>query len=438
MKLKQRKCYDKLFVALLIQWIVIFVFFTTFCLSTKSLGNPMCQRALNTYSLVPSTLVKIEHSSGDVLKSVDTLNVEHDSQNYSTTDDIYDTIDVKDSINGERLSDDRSAKEVSKDISLDAKPHKSLEDGLEDITEKYKNHVTEDRYNYYKLNKIRTLYKDKFVIHDRSLCKDSSPDVIILVPTTSDKAEARTAIRNTYGSLSRDRKFDIGGQKMNFTVRVLFVFGKIKDVMEAEIIRKEHQLYNDVLQIDFDDSYLNLTRKVINSFRWVAEFCSNVSYVVKADDDIFINLPLLLSNINRSHGASRDVLFGYVYSGKRPVVRSGRWGVQPEVYPFSRYPQYISGTSYTISGNLMRPIVHYAQYFPYLNIEDAFITGVICNKVLGARLEHFPQSSHFNDQLPNGCEFVQSRRYSQTKMTPQSMYSIWNIMLNYEKHCSTA
>lgn len=48
--------------------------------------------------------------------------------------------------------------------------------------------------------------------------------------------------------------------------------------------------YGDIVQEDFVDSYRNLTHKAIMALRWVSQNCQNAKLILKADDDIFINI----------------------------------------------------------------------------------------------------------------------------------------------------
>ena len=44
---------------------------------------------------------------------------------------------------------------------------------------------------------------------------------------------------------------------------------------------------------DFKEDYFNLTIKHVFALKWIASYCNDVSYILKADDDVIVNLPLL-------------------------------------------------------------------------------------------------------------------------------------------------
>ena len=55
--------------------------------------------------------------------------------------------------------------------------------------------------------------------------------------------------------------------------------------MERESLR-----YGDLVQANYVDAYHNMSYKNIFGKLWVSEFCEQANFVVKADDDIYIDL----------------------------------------------------------------------------------------------------------------------------------------------------
>ena len=57
-----------------------------------------------------------------------------------------------------------------------------------------------------------------------------------------------------------------------------------------ENIAKENEEHHDIVQGDFLDTYRNLSYKNIMGKLWVSQFCEQAEFVVKTDDDQFIDL----------------------------------------------------------------------------------------------------------------------------------------------------
>ena len=61
-------------------------------------------------------------------------------------------------------------------------------------------------------------------------------------------------------------------------------------------LEEESSKYGDIIQGDFLDTYHNLSYKATMGNLWVAEFCSQAEFVVKTDDDQFIDLYEVTTN----------------------------------------------------------------------------------------------------------------------------------------------
>ena len=44
------------------------------------------------------------------------------------------------------------------------------------------------------------------------------------------------------------------------------------------------------MQGHFIDNYFNLTLKTISMMKWISDYCYKVKYVLKVDDDMFVNM----------------------------------------------------------------------------------------------------------------------------------------------------
>ena len=68
------------------------------------------------------------------------------------------------------------------------------------------------------------------------------------------------------------------------------IAGSTSDTKLQKSIEDENQKFGDIIQGDFVDSYHNLSYKAIMGNLWAAEFCEQAEFVVKTDDDMFIDL----------------------------------------------------------------------------------------------------------------------------------------------------
>ena len=77
------------------------------------------------------------------------------------------------------------------------------------------------------------------------------------------------------------------------------MLGYSSEKIYQEEIEKENLLHGDLVQGDFLDSYKNLTYKTVMGHMWVSSFCSQAEFVVKTDDDIYVDLYGLYSVARR-------------------------------------------------------------------------------------------------------------------------------------------
>ena len=79
-------------------------------------------------------------------------------------------------------------------------------------------------------------------------------------------------------------------------------------------------------QESFIDTYANLTLKSLLLLRWFTQRCEDSQYVMKTDDDVYINLVKLhqLVLANREHGGHSDFLCGYMGTPQSPEKKKSR------------------------------------------------------------------------------------------------------------------
>ena len=72
--------------------------------------------------------------------------------------------------------------------------------------------------------------------------------------------------------------------------QVVFLVGQQVNSTHQEQLRSEAEQYGDIVQEAFIDTYANLTVKSLMLLKWFTQHCDNTQYVMKADDDMYINL----------------------------------------------------------------------------------------------------------------------------------------------------
>ncbi|XP_062620645.1 beta-1,3-galactosyltransferase 1-like [Saccostrea cucullata] len=238
-------------------------------------------------------------------------------------------------------------------------------------------------------------------------------ELLILVPSSAWNFEHRDAIRTTWGHInSTDAK-----------TRLVFLTGKVHNITIQRKLEKERKLQKDLVQENFQESYDNLTNKSVALIKWANLNCPAVKYVLKADDDMFINIQNLVKLLRRME--PKNSILGVKNSHSVPFRDPGsKWYVSKKQYPKDKYPPYISGTAYVITGDIITTLYNATKYLPSLFIEDVYITG-ICREAIGAKAVHISGFDSWRSSGKiDGANFRD--RITGHHFSPQDIKLMWN------------
>lgn len=210
------------------------------------------------------------------------------------------------------------------------------------------------------------------MLNSPNLCS-GDVDLLIVIESTWDKSYARKSIRKTWGEACN---------KKHSRIRCAFFFGN-KNIIEAnKWLRQESEQYKDVVQFDFWDSYANLTYKTLSALKWSRKYCEKAKYVMKTDDDVYVNTELLPHLIK----AAPDNKFfgGHCWGASSPNRdTNSKWYVSFQQYSHPTLPAMCSGTGYIMSSDIVKGIVKLSANIPFFHLEDVYVA--ICVKQLHVR-----------------------------------------------------
>lgn len=292
----------------------------------------------------------------------------------------------------------------------------------------------EKESDYYKLRGVKTDHCDfPFLVDGSKICEeDHGPFLLVLVPSLPHHTYNRQIIRDTWGQFARNKT--INGEYDSYVIKLGFVLGRWRNERTRHILLQEKRKHEDLVIGDFEDSYKNLTRKILFGLKWMSIYCGEAEYILKADVDVFVNIPRLVEILTKNPANLTGSVYGHLYGGGR-VARTGRWAVSNEEFPMSRYPPYMSGTSYVISGASAPRLLYASQHLPYLSIEDAFITGVlpIINEISKVHIAGF---TTWKEPSPKPCTFFRKNEISGNKVSTSLMKTMWMIQQGLPDSCA--
>ena len=191
--------------------------------------------------------------------------------------------------------------------------------------------------------------------------------LLIAVLSRTVSTQVRNHIRSTWKTLTNESC-------------VVFVLGRTQN---QDDIRKEAFENQDVLQAPMVDNYNNLTLKsvfVLKYFLDESNFDEKPFYLMKADDDCYINVPQLLKLLE-TKALQNSTLFmlGYRHGTAthpvRPITdQKSKWYVPTYMYNGRTFPVYINGPGYVTTRDAATCLYAKALDLPFFHIEDVFMS----------------------------------------------------------------
>ena len=168
--------------------------------------------------------------------------------------------------------------------------------------------------------------------------------------------------------------------------RVIFTIGLTNDKLINNKIIEESLKHNDLLQIDFIDSYFNMTIKIISSFYWISTYCSNSKFILRINDDVVVNMFSLVKYLREaSKQNATNTMFGNVLNNGI-VIRDphSKFYIKTEEFAKSNYEPYCDGSAYILTQDLARTYYDLAlvSHLPPFSVwlEDVYL-GMLGHKV---------------------------------------------------------
>lgn len=271
--------------------------------------------------------------------------------------------------------------------------------------------------------KVGEKYESGFSVPHEELCINNGRDlkVLVLITTAPDHEKHRTAVRQTWGHFS-----------VRKDVVMAFVIGRTTNVNIQNNIDKENEIYGDIIQANFIDHYANLTLKTISMFEWVKTYCSESHFVLKTDDDMFINMPLLLTFIDSKKNDHR-VMYGRLAKGWKPVRnKKSKYYIDTATYSKTKYPDFLTGPAYLFTNDIVDDIYQKALGTTFFVLEDVLVTGIVGESL---RIRRVGDSRFRNEKikLTDTCSLMKTVSIHMVKYEEQ--FDIYKRTLDGKAKC---
>ena len=202
-------------------------------------------------------------------------------------------------------------------------------------------------------------------------------EILIMVTSQIAYTNRRSSIRSHWGD---SKKFLKHRQKYNSVdYKVYFMTGFRKEHMgraRAESIR-----FKDMLITNRTEHYFDLSRRVMLGFLWSLQHCS-YDYLLKADDDVFVNIPNLFKLVYTDPFVLEhaDRLYAGFIKLNMTVNRdpNSKWYISQKEWPLKSFPLYSSGMGYVLSRLLVKRMHPHFDWVNPFKLDDVYV-GMLLN-----------------------------------------------------------
>jgi hypothetical protein len=207
--------------------------------------------------------------------------------------------------------------------------------------------------------------------------------------------------RRTLRPILRDPNLH-GGKKINY----VFVAGSSTAGAENDLLNKESAEHGDIMQYSFIDIHHNAALLSTLTFNHIVERCSSlkengVDFILKVEDDSYINLEKLVKKLNTFSPDARFV-GGYCKISKPERNINDMAFVADDVYLLEYFPVFCSKHAYVVSYKAMADMIKIAPNLPAVHLEEVYITG-LCRAA--ANVNYINLEGFYWPNEPSVCDF---------------------------------
>ena len=162
--------------------------------------------------------------------------------------------------------------------------------------------------------------------------------------------------------------------------KTVFLIGQSSNPKLNELVHQEASIYKDIVIGSFKDTYCNLYLKTVFSLKWPLDQDCHASYILKTDEDCFVNVGNLLNWLSGYHLANGT---HPLYAGRVQLDmvvtrdKGSRYYVSEKDHPADIFQPYVSGGGYVFSGSLLPSLAEVSQRSPLFPNEDALLGSLM-------------------------------------------------------------
>ncbi|XP_041353620.1 UDP-GalNAc:beta-1,3-N-acetylgalactosaminyltransferase 2-like [Gigantopelta aegis] len=195
-----------------------------------------------------------------------------------------------------------------------------------------------------------------------------------------------------------------------------------KMAQDEEKLKEESAIHGDVVSVGVLDVYRNLPQKLLQCHQWISDHF-NVKYVLKTDDDCFVDIQNILSSLKKIE--NRTKVWWGSFRDEWLVERYGKW--KERSFASSVFSKFACGSGSVVFEDLHQWLATNSDYLHAFEGED-----VAMGIWLAAINPSYIQDSNW--KCDKTCT---TGLYTLPELTPQEMRRHWRNKINCDDPCKT-
>ncbi|KAI1730520.1 galactosyltransferase domain-containing protein [Ditylenchus destructor] len=289
----------------------------------------------------------------------------------------------------------------------------------------------------------RNMMDIKFLKEPESICRTRQYDVIFVIHSKNSNFKERNFLRDKYFKKASSKEI-----KSTQTIFVVSLQSANQSVITN--IMDESKSFEDMLIVEnVDDDYHRLVYKARAWIAFLYDRCKSRRYspkhIVKMDDDVQVNIPALLQQLQHFERQKKFVLCRLFQNGQISRNPQSKWFLSKTEYENSALGLYCQGMAYVFSIDLLAKMYSNIYKVQYLWMDDWYVTHALMNGTGAIFFDISPHiiSSESKTMAENLTFSDHFKRYQPLfgHFRPASMYTmeervhLWERILENSRKC---